>query len=29
MAKNSKIVLGNGEVLMDLTADTVKKDKLL
>lgn len=26
---NSKIVLGNGEVLMDLTADTVKKDKLL
>lgn len=29
MAKNSKIVLGNGEVLMDLTADTVKEDKLL
>lgn len=28
MAKNSKIVLG-GEVLMDLTADTVKEDKLL
>lgn len=26
---NSKIVLGNGEVLMDLTADTVTKDKLL
>jgi hypothetical protein len=26
---NSKIVLGNGEVLMDLTADTVKEDKLL
>lgn len=26
---NSKIVLGNGEVLMDLTADTVKADKLL
>lgn len=26
---NSKIVLGNGEVLMDLTADTVKPDKLL
>lgn len=26
---NSKIVLGNGEVLMDLTADTVKDDKLL
>jgi hypothetical protein len=29
MAKNSKIVLGNGEVLMDLTADTVREDKLL
>ena len=29
MAKNSKIVLGNGEVLMDLTADTIKEDKLL
>lgn len=26
---NSKIILGNGEVLIDLTADTVKKDKLL
>lgn len=26
---NSKIVLGNGEVLMDLTADTVKEDNLL
>lgn len=26
---NSKIVLGNGEVLIDLTADTVQKDKLL
>lgn len=26
---NSKIVLGNGEVLMDLTADTIKEDKLL
>lgn len=26
---NSKIVLGTGEVLMDLTADTVKEDKLL
>jgi hypothetical protein len=26
---NSKIVLGNGEVLMDLTADTVTKEKLL
>lgn len=26
---NSKVVLGNGEVLMDLTADTIKKDKLL
>lgn len=26
---NSKIVLGNGEVLMDLTADTVKEDKLI
>lgn len=26
---NSKIVLGNGEVLMDLTADTVKPDVLL
>ena len=26
---NSKIVLGNGEVLMDLTADTIRKDKLL
>lgn len=26
---NSKIVLGNGEVLLDLTADTVKEDKLL
>jgi hypothetical protein len=25
----SKIVLGNGEVLMDLTADTIKADKLL
>lgn len=25
----SKIVLGNGEVLMDLTADTIKEDKLL
>lgn len=29
MAKHSKIVLGNGEVLIDLTADTVKEDKLL
>ena len=29
MAKNSKIVLGSGEVLMDLTADTVKEDNLL
>ena len=29
MSKNSKIVLGNGEVLMDLTADTIKEDKLL
>ena len=28
MAKNSKIIFG-GEVLMDLTADTVKADKLL
>ena len=27
--KNSKIVLGNGTVLMDLTADTVKDNKLL
>lgn len=26
---NSKIVLGNGEVLIDLTADTVTKDKIL
>lgn len=26
---NSKIVLGNGEVLIDLTADTVTADKLL
>lgn len=26
---NSKIVLGNGEVLMDLTADTVKENNLL
>jgi hypothetical protein len=26
---NSKIVLGNGEVLIDLTADTVKEDKIL
>lgn len=26
---NSKIVLGNGEVLMDLTADTVEANKLL
>ena len=26
---DAKIVLGNGEVLMDLTADTVKPDKLL
>jgi hypothetical protein len=26
---NSKIVLGTGEVLMDLTADTIKDDKLL
>lgn len=26
---NSKIVLGNGEVLIDLTADTVKEDKML
>lgn len=26
---NSKIVLGDGEVLMDLTADTIKEDKLL
>lgn len=26
---NSKIVLGNGEVLIDLTADTVTEDKLL
>lgn len=26
---NSKIVLGNGEVLMDLTADTVKPNNLL
>lgn len=26
---NSKIVLGNGEVLMDLTADTVKETNLL
>lgn len=26
---NSKIVLGTGEVLMDLTADTIKEDKLL
>lgn len=26
---NSKIVLGNGEVLMDLTADTVLPDKML
>lgn len=26
---NSKIVLGTGEVLMDLTADTVKEDNLL
>ena len=26
---NSKIVLGNGEVLIDLTGDTIKKEKLL
>lgn len=26
---NSKVVLGNGEVLIDLTADTVAKEKLL
>lgn len=26
---NSKIVLGSGEILMDLTADTIKEDKLL
>lgn len=26
---NSKVVLGNGEVLMDLTADTVAKENLL
>lgn len=26
---NSKVVLGNGEVLIDLTADTVAEDKLL
>lgn len=29
MAKNSKIVLSTGEVLMDLTGDTVEADKLL
>lgn len=29
MAKNSKIVLGTGEVLLDLTADTIEASKLL